>query len=92
MPPEVDSPFGKLHGYYYNNYQYFKLQSGELPTFWFNRPGNGEKVSWIVFSLGPDSTNFPYKEIQQDDVLMMWFDYNPSNGVVSPGVIQRHGL
>lgn len=86
-----DSPFGKLHGYWYHNWEYFKIQAGELPTVWFNNPDNGEKVLWMTFTLGPDGTSFPYEEIRRDDVLMMWFDYDPSNGLVSPGIIQTHG-
>ncbi len=88
----TDSPFSKSHGYYYHNFDYFKIHGGEYPTFWFNSPDNAEKVAWMLFTLGPDAKTYPYEEIQQGDVLMMWYDYNPSNGVVSPGVIQRHGL
>ncbi|HPO08915.1 MAG TPA: type II secretion system protein [bacterium] len=88
----TDSPFSKAHGYYYHNFDYFLVHSGEYPTFWFNTKENAEKTAWMIFTLGPDAKTFPYEEIQQGDVLMMWYDYNPSNGVVSCGVIQRHGL
>jgi hypothetical protein len=91
MSSGFDSPFGKMHGYWYHNWDYFKIQTGEIPTIWFNSPKNAEKVTWMVFTLGPDGTTYPYEDVRQDEVLMMWFDYDPSNGVVSPGVIQRHG-
>ena len=85
------SPFGETHGYWYHNWEYFRIKTGQLPVIWWNNPENAEETAWMVSTFGPDATSFPYEEIQRDNVLLMYFDYNPSNGIVSPGIIQRHG-
>lgn len=84
----VYSPFSEYNGYWYYNWEFFTL-SGAPRVFYFNNRNNGEPTTWMISTIGPNSTDFPYEVLEGNYIL--WHDYDPSNGVSSAGIIQTHG-
>ena len=62
-----------------------------MRPFYWNHEENQEITRWMVSSLGPDQKTFSYRQIGEIK-LLLFIEYNPSNGLTSPGIIQRHGL
>lgn len=85
-----NSPFSPYHGFWYYNWEYFKQVSGKPRTFYWNRESNPEPAIWMISTLGPNGKDFPYQVIGDNYLLFM--DYDPSNGISSAGIIQKHGL
>ncbi|MGI6455453.1 MAG: type IV pilin protein [bacterium] len=92
---QLESPFsrqGRLSsGYWYYNWSIFEDREGQLRPFYWNHEENQEITRWMVSSLGPDQKTFSYRQIGEIK-LLLFIEYNPSNGLTSPGIIQRHGL
>ncbi len=86
----VNSPFSEYNGYWYYNWQYFVDVTGSPPTWYWNNLATPEKTLWMVDTIGPNSTDFPWVEV--GDRQIMWMEYNPTNGIGSSGIIQKHGL
>lgn len=84
------SPFSYEHGYWYYNWEWFKLESGSPRMFYWNNRNNGEPATWMIDTIGPNGIQFPYEVLENN--LLMFHDYNPTNGVVSAGIIQTHGI
>jgi prepilin-type N-terminal cleavage/methylation domain-containing protein len=83
------SPFSEYNGYWYYNWQYFVDTTGEPPTWYWNNMETPGRALWMVDTIGPNSTDFPYVVVGSNQI--MWMEYNPSNGIASSGIIQRHG-
>lgn len=83
------SPFSAYHGYWFYNWSWFKENSGEAPRWYYNDLSHQERTLWMVHTIGPVITEKPYEVV--DNNVILWKDYNPSNGVTSRGVIQVHG-
>lgn len=85
------SPFSVFHGYYYYNWGYFKKETGRNPVVWWNNSSNASRTQWMISSLGPDIVHYSYIYRPDEEVLFQWTDYNTSNGLISTGIVQRHG-
>ncbi len=86
----VNSPFSEYNGYWYYNWQYFVDTTGSPPTWYWNNMGNPEPSLWMVSTIGPNGTEFPYTVVGNNQI--MWMEYNPTNGITSRGIIQKHGI
>lgn len=92
------SPFSKFHGYYFYNWDVLAaLNNNKSVTFFYNNINNPSKVRWMLSSLGPNRIDFPYEQVPLEGgsvgggSALVFYDYNPTNGVNSRGLIQRHG-
>lgn len=84
------SPFSKFHGYWYYNWDYFVKTTGSPPTWFWNSEDHPEPARWMVSTIGPNGTENPYEVVSNNVIL--WLEYQPSNGLNSRGLIQQHGL
>jgi general secretion pathway protein G len=85
----LKSPFSVYHGYWFYNWDWFVQESGSPPIWFWNSTENPEQTLWMVSTLGPNRTEFPYDTVNDNKIL--WYDYQPSNGLRSRGLIQTHG-
>jgi len=85
----IFSPFSPLHGYWYYNWEYFVESTGSPPTWYWNNSETPGKALWMVSTIGPDGTKNPYEVLNGNVIL--WMEYNPTNGIHSRGIIQKHG-
>lgn len=85
----VISPFSAFHGYWYYNWEYFVETTGSPPTWYWNNADTPEKALWMVSTIGPNGTSNPYEVL--DGNIIMWMNYDPTNGLNSRGIIQKHG-
>ncbi|MBN2327596.1 MAG: type II secretion system protein [Candidatus Omnitrophica bacterium] len=83
------SPFSQYHGYWYYDWSWFLQNSGQPPSWYYNNTDRLEKTLWMVHTLGPVINEKPYEVV--GDNIILWNEYNPSNGIRSRGVIQTHG-
>ena len=86
----VNSPFSAYSGYWYYNWEFFREMNGSPRVFYWNDYSRGEPTLWMISTIGPNSTDFPYDVV--GDNFVLWRDYDPTNGVSSAGIIQQHGL
>ncbi len=85
----VESPFSFTHGYWYYNWEFFVETTGKPRMFYWNNRNNPEPSTWMISTIGPNGIQFPYQVLE--DNILMFHDYNPTNGIVSGGIIQKHG-
>ncbi|MEW6238155.1 MAG: prepilin-type N-terminal cleavage/methylation domain-containing protein [Candidatus Omnitrophota bacterium] len=87
------SPFSDYHGYWYYGYEYFVQDFGGgvkvERVFYWNNIANKETAEWMITTLGPNIKEFPYDTVNNSGIL--FYDYNPTNGLNSRGFIQKHG-
>ncbi len=83
------SPFSQYHGYWYYNWSWFVENSGEAPQWYYNNIAHPDRTLWMVDTLGPVITEKSYDVVGDNQIL--WYEYNPSNGIHSRGIIQIHG-
>ncbi len=88
---QADSPFSKDHGYWYYDWSDFKELTEVEPKFWWNGPEREEICYWMVMTQATDALHAAWVEPTEPDVYLQWNEYDPSNGLVSIGIIQRHG-
>lgn len=86
----IVSPFSYEHGYWYYNWEFFKKKHGTAQIFYWNNRNHGEPTTWMIDTIGPNGIQFPYEILEGN--LLMFHDYNPTNGIISAGIIQQHGL
>lgn len=84
-----NSPFSPYHGYWYYNWSWFVENTGEAPRWYYNNMYHQEKTLWMVHTLGPVISEKPYEVVENN--IILWQDYDPTNGISSRGVIQFHG-
>lgn len=84
------SPFSYEHGYWFYNWEFFKKEYGVAQTFYWNNRSNGEPTTWMIDTIGPNGIQFPYEVLEGN--LILFHEYNPTNGIISAGIIQEHGL
>lgn len=95
---DPNSPFSNFHGYYFYNWTALaELNNQKAVTFYWNNINNPERALWMFSTIGPNSIEYPYVQVPMEggDVAgraLVFLDYNPTNGIFSPGIIQRHGL
>jgi len=87
---QMVSPFGTFAGYWYYNWDFFIEKTGQPRLFYWNSFSNPEPATWMVSSLGPNRSENPWQPVG-DSTLILFNDYDPSNGVTSAGIIQQHG-
>lgn len=85
----MKSPFSYEHGYWYYNWEFFVKENGVPQMFYWNDRSHGEPTTWMIDTIGPNGIQFPYEVLEGN--LILFHDYNPSNGMVSAGIIQTHG-
>lgn len=86
----VFSPFSKYNGYWYYNWEYLQITQGQLPIWYWDNTGNPEQTRWMVSTLGPNNTENPYEVVGNS--VIMFMNYDPTNGLNSRGLIQQHGM
>ncbi|MDX9754568.1 MAG: prepilin-type N-terminal cleavage/methylation domain-containing protein [bacterium] len=91
------SPFNRRgdqipHGYWYYNWEDVKTQNLAL-TISFNKRENTGLYRWMTSTIGPCTEIYPYQTfgLEGGGTNLMFMDYDPSNGLYSPGLIQTHG-
>lgn len=92
------SPFSINHGYWFYNWDVLAtLNNNRSVKFFYNNLNSPSRVRWMFSSLGPNRIDFPYQQITLEggavggQSSLMFMDYNPTNGLNSAGLIQRHG-
>lgn len=88
------SPFSDYHGYWYYGREYFVQSVGNgsdiYRDFYWNDPTKPERAEWMISTLGPNTKQWGYEVINENEVL--FYDYSPTNGLTSRGIIQQHGM
>lgn len=91
------SPFNQKdaqipNGYWYYNWEEVQNRNLAVTMSW-NAPGPKVWMRWMVSTIGPCTQIYPYQTLSGESggTHLFFMDYDPSNGVVSPGLIQQHG-
>ena len=80
------------NGYWYYNWEEVKTRNMNVTMSW-NLPEPKTWMRWMVSTIGPNTKIYPYQTLSGESggTHLLFMDYDPSNGVSSPGLIQQHG-
>lgn len=93
-----NSPFSSFHGYYFYNWQALaNLNDKKAVTFFWDNVNNPERALWMISTLGPNTLEYPYSQVEYPGgdiagTVLVFYNFDPTNGLFSRGIIQRHGL